>query len=158
MRNSLESHEKDMIKSRASHEKVMRKSLEVHEKVVRKSWYWHEKAMRKSWESHEKVMTKSWESNEKVSNSTSAADLCRHVCSCLFSPNLSELRYPLETTGGPTTMALPFRQKAMVKIVKKPNCNNFQWFAIFWAHRPSNANVYFKWDLQKQSWVLLLIQ
>ena len=61
------------------------------------------------------ISTSKKEYSHKVYYSTSVADLSRHVCFCLFSHNLSELKRILEETGGPMTMALPFRQKAMVK-------------------------------------------
>ena len=65
-------------------------------------------------ESGDKVARKLRQRCEKVYYSTSGANLRRHVYSCL-SHNLSKLKRQLEKTGGPMTMALPFRQKAKVK-------------------------------------------
>jgi hypothetical protein len=44
----------------------------------------------------------------------------------MLSRNLPEFRYPPDETGGTMTMALPFRQKAMVKIARKlpESCQN----------------------------------
>ena len=107
-----------MRNSGESHEKAKRKSWKSQEKVMKKSWVIHKNVMKKSSECHDILMTKSWESHDKYSTST--ADLCRHVCSCLFSRNLSEVRghRKKQEAPWPLTMALPFRQKAMVKISK----------------------------------------
>ena len=107
-------------------EKVIRKLWESCEKVVRKLWESCEKIVKKLWKRCEKVVRKLWESCEKVVRKLweslllyfSCTLLSRHVCSCLFSPNLSEFRCPWRQSGGSMTMALPFRQKAMVKSVK----------------------------------------
>ena len=58
-------------------------------------------------------MRKSKESHEKIHSSTPAADLCRHVCSRLFSEMVSDLR-PEWVATRPW---LAFQAKAMVKII-----------------------------------------
>ena len=98
-----------------SHETVIRQSWDSHETVRRRSWDSHETVMRKSWDTHETVRWQSWDSHETVYYSTPVAgfaDMSVLVCSHPTSQNLDVLG---GKSGGSMTMALPFRQKAMVK-------------------------------------------
>ena len=116
VRKLWESCEKGLRKLWESYEKVVRKLWESCEKVVRTLWESCEKVVRKLRESCEIVVRKLWDSCEKVYYPTLVADLSRHVCTCLFSHNLSEFRCPHGETGSPITMDFPFKQKAMEKI------------------------------------------
>ena len=87
---------------------------------MKKFWEGCEKVVRNFWESCEKLAKELWESCGKVYCSTSAADLRTHVCSRLFLPNLSELKYHLEK--------IRRRQKAMAlqkAMVKSNSCFSF---------------------------------
>ena len=139
MRKSWKSPDKAPRKSWVIYKNVMRKSWDSHEKVMRKSHETYEIVLRKSWDSHEKVLRKSrdifkkvlWKSCECLQLYFSCR-LCIHVFSCLFSPNLSDLRCHKKKRE-----ALPFRQNAMVKVAQNsllnfPFCLN--------TIKPNNSN------------------
>ena len=100
VRKLWESCEKVVRKLWESCEKVVRKLSESRQKVVKKMQERCEKVVRKLWESCEKVLIMVWESCKKIVRKLSenlilyfsCRPLSRHVCSCPFSPNLSEFR------------------------------------------------------------------
>ena len=72
---------------------------------------------------------------------SSAAHLCRHVCSCLFSPNLSEIRFDLEKQEAPWPWHYPSGKRPWLRLWFRFEklCSNFLLQPFF----PKTNNVLF---------------
>ena len=147
MRQSWDSHETVTRQSQDSHVIVLRQSLYSHKTVVKWSWHSHETIMRQSWDSHETVMRQSWDRYETVMRLSwdslllySSCRLCRHVCSCLFSPNLSDLKCILVGVWDRWPKS------------KHQNFKSTQWFSYkIWTKNSEEPIVYLhNWPLPEQ--------